>query len=292
MTNSNDFTTTAATTSDQRIIGTAAGVPFIAVPPSTRRPDAPVVAVWHLLDPPATEVAMAAALPLGGVDAWRIYFGLPLTGARLPECGFDELMRRGYEDAVRLLHGPTVTGAAEEFPAAYAELTERLGFGDGPLALVGGSAGAGVAGLVLVEGRIPVSAAVLISPMVDLRLAVAAAERRFGVTYAWTPEAEAIADRLDIAARADAITDTHGQPAILSILGADDDIEFHDAAAGVRDALARSYADPNRLALEVVAGMGHAFAEAPGIDAAPQTSDAVEVDRLARAWLRRHLPGG
>lgn len=289
MTNNTD--NTDSMTSDQRITGTAAGVPFIAVPPSTRRPDAPVVAIWHLLDPPATEVAMAAAAPLAGVDAWRIYFGLPYTGARLPEGGFDELMRRGYEDAVRLLHGPIVGEAADEFPAAYAELAERLGFGDGPLGVVGGSAGAGVAGLVLVEGRIPVSAAVLISPLLDLRLAVAAAERRYGVTYTWTPAAEAIADRLDIAARAGAITSTHGQPAILSIVGADDDAEFHDAAAGLRDALAPAYRDRSRLALEVVAGMGHAFADDPGIDAAPQTREAAEVDRPAIAWLRRHLPG-
>jgi hypothetical protein len=287
MTNHTDSTST----SDQRVIGTAAGVPFIAVPPTTRRPDAPVVAIWHLLDPPSTEAAMAAALPLVGVNAWRIYLGLPLTGARLPEGGFDELMRRGYEDAVRLLHGPIVTGGAEEFPAAYAELAERFGFGEGPLAVVGGSAGAGVAGLVLVEGRIPVSAAVLISPLLDLRLAVAAAERRFGVTYPWTPEGEAIADRLDIAGRAGAIASTHGHPAILSIVGADDDAEFHEAAAGVRDALACVAPDPERLGIEVVSGMGHAFAEAPGVDAAPQTRDAIEVDRLASVWLRRHVPG-
>jgi hypothetical protein len=96
---------------------------------------------------------------------------------------------------------------------------------------------------------------------------------------------------LDIAARADTIISTHGEAAILAIVGADDDVEFHESAAGLRDALAGAYTDPTRLGIEVVAGMGHAFAEAPGVDAAPQTPDAVEVDRLTTAWLRRYLPG-
>jgi hypothetical protein len=289
MTNTDQVSTDAL---DRPAAGTAAGVPFIVVPPRTRRTGAPVVVVWHLMDPPGTEVAMAAALPLRGLDAWRVYLGLPLTGARLPEGGAEELMRRGYEDAVRLLQGPSVGGAADEFPAAYAELVARFGFGDGPLAVVGGSAGAGVAGLVMVEGRIPVSAAVLISPLVDLRAAVAAGERRYGLTYTWTPESDAIADRLDIVGRAGAIARSHGEPAILSIVGADDDAAFHDAAVALRDALAPAFTDPGRLAVNVVAGMGHAIAEPPGIEAAPQTAQAAEVDRLATAWLQRYLPGG
>jgi hypothetical protein len=52
------------------------------------------VVAWHLLDSPRTEAALAAAVPLAGLDAWRIYFGLPLSGARLPEGGYPELQRR------------------------------------------------------------------------------------------------------------------------------------------------------------------------------------------------------
>jgi hypothetical protein len=37
---------------------------------------------WHLMDAPRSEAAMAAAVPLDGLDAWRVYFGLPDTGAR------------------------------------------------------------------------------------------------------------------------------------------------------------------------------------------------------------------
>jgi hypothetical protein len=39
----------------------------------------------------------------------------------------------------------------------------------------------------------------------------------------------------------------------------------------------------------VVAGMGHALAEEPGVEAAPQTPAAAEVDRLASEWLGDHL---
>ena len=88
------------------ITGEAAGVPFVALEPAGgARPDAPVVVAWHLLDAPRTERAFAAALPLDGLDAWRFYLGLPKTGARLPAGGLDEVMRLGYEDAVRHLHG-------------------------------------------------------------------------------------------------------------------------------------------------------------------------------------------
>jgi hypothetical protein len=65
--------------------GTAGSVPWLATPPITARPDAPIVLIWHLMDSPRTETAMAAALPLDGVDAWRVYLGLPLLGTRLPK---------------------------------------------------------------------------------------------------------------------------------------------------------------------------------------------------------------
>ena len=39
--------------------GTAAGVPYVALPPTTGRADAPLVVAWHLLDPPRTPEAFA-----------------------------------------------------------------------------------------------------------------------------------------------------------------------------------------------------------------------------------------
>ncbi|EFC85747.1 hypothetical protein [Parafrankia sp. EUN1f] len=62
------------------VVDVAAGVPFVAVPPDGgARPESPTVLAWHLLDAPRTERAFASALPLQGLDAWRVYFGLPLS---------------------------------------------------------------------------------------------------------------------------------------------------------------------------------------------------------------------
>jgi hypothetical protein len=277
------------------VIGTAAGVPFLAVPPPAGgHASAPVVVAWHLMDPPRTEAAFAAALPLDGLGAWRIYLGLPMCGKRMPAGGPDELMRLGYEDAVLNLQGPIALQGASEFPAAFEALRERLGLGDGPLALVGGSMGSAVAQLVLAEtgpaAGILAAAAVLISPIAQLRPAVDATGRRFGATYPWGSAALELADRMDFAARAAEIA-RHGEPAVRSIVGADDDPEgFLHPAERVRDALLEHVHDPARADVVVVPGMGHALAEEPGVDPAPQTAAAAEVNRHAVEWLRMHLP--
>ena len=121
------------------------GVPFVVVPPEHERPESPVVVAWHLADPPRSETAMAAALPLAGLDAWRVYLGLPMHSSRSIDP--DEYMRLAYEDAVVNHFGPITAQARAEFPAAYAELADRFGF-SGPLALLGGSLGSAVAQLV------------------------------------------------------------------------------------------------------------------------------------------------
>lgn len=272
------------------ITGVAAGVPFLAVPPLTGpRRSAPVVAAWHLMDAPRTESAFAAALPLTGLDAWRIYLGLPLSGSRLPDGGLEELGRLGYEDAVLNLQGPVTAQAAEEFGPALAELRARLDLGDGPVGLLGGSAGAAVALLVLAEAPVAVSAAVLVSPLVRLRPAVEALAGRYGFTYAWSDSSLAVARRLDLVARAGELA-RHGEPAVLLVVGEDDDAEgFRAPADGLREQLAGRYADPGRVELVVVPGMAHALADEPGIEAAPQTPHAAQVDRHATAWLQRHL---
>jgi len=278
-------------TSPAAITGTAAGVPFLAVPPATTGNDTtPIIVAWHMLDAPRTEAAFAAALPLQGLDAWRIYLGLPLSGARLPEGGIEALMQLGFEDAVLNLHGPISTQAAAEFPTALAALRTRLNLpAAGPLGLVGGSIGAATALLVITEGELHVSAAVLISPLLQLRPAIEAMSRQFGVIYPWSPLSEAIANRLDFVARADAIT-----PAILTIVGADDDQDgFLQPAHAFRDALAARASSPasspDRAALVSIKGMGHALAEEPGMEPAPQLPTAAEVDRHAVDWFHHHL---
>jgi dienelactone hydrolase len=264
--------------------GRAAGVPFVAVPPSGGpRPSAPVVVAWHLLDAPRTEAAFAAALPLRGLDAWRIYLGLPLSGSRLPAGGLEELQRLGYEDAVLKLYEPVARGAAEEFGRAFEQLRRELELDAGPIGVMGGSIGAAAAELVIAEGAVDVDAAVLVSPVVQLRRTVEAIERQFdGFTYAWSDEAGAAADRLDFVARADEIAPT----AVLLVVGAQDDRGFLEAAEELVSALTRRGA-----AAEVVTvpDMTHALAEEPGMDPAPQTPHAAAVDRHAVAWFQRHL---
>lgn len=266
------------TTSAGPITGRAAGVPFHAVPPAGGvRPDAPVVLAWHLLDAPRTETAFAAALPLRDLDAWRVYLGLPMSGSRLPAGGYEELMALGYEDAVLRMHGPIVDQATEEFGRALPELRERLSLADGPLGVMGGSIGAAVAALVMAECDVTVRSAVLVSPVVQLRRAVEAGERTFGVPYHWSEESRRVAERLDFVARADDIARHRAD--VLLVVGADDDTAFVESAGALRDALG------SRAALNVVPGMGHALAEEPGTDAAPQTPQARQVDRLAASWF-------
>lgn len=277
------------------VTGTAGGVPFLAFPPPIPRPSVPVVVGWHLMDPPRTEAAFAAALPLRGLNAWRVYLGLPMCGARLPAGGVEELTQRGYQDAVLNLQGPIASQAAQEFPAALDELRARLGLGDGPLGLFGGLMGAAVAQLVLVEtapaAGLTVQAAVLVSPLTRLRPAVDALGRRFGVQYPWGPESLDVAHRLDFAARADEFASA-GQPAVRLVVGADDDNEgFLRPAEQLRSALTTAYADPARVDLIVVPAMAHALAEEPGVDPAPQSAAAATVDRHAVHWFTDHLPG-
>lgn len=264
------------------VTGTAAGVPFLAMPPAGDRTGAPVVIAWHLLNAPRNEVAFAAALPLDGLDAWRIYLGLPRTGQRLPAGGIEEFMRLGYTDAVRNLQVPIPIEAAAEFPAAFAALRARLGFGDGPVGLVGGSAGSAAAQLVLAGGAGPkVDAAVLISPIHELKEVVDAVGRSFDMAYPWDTETLAMVAELDFVARADEIAASGA--AVRIIVGADDDV------AGFQEPAARMHAALPGSDLVTVDGMEHALAAEPGDEPAPQLPAAKRVDALAVDWLRAHL---
>src|SRR3981189_62451 len=68
----------------QPITGTAAGVPFTALPPAvTIDGPVPLLVTWHMMDAPCTNAAFAAALPMNRVPGWRVLLGMPLCGARM-----------------------------------------------------------------------------------------------------------------------------------------------------------------------------------------------------------------
>jgi pimeloyl-ACP methyl ester carboxylesterase len=265
----------------------AAGVPYVVRPPHRGpRADAPVVVAYHLLDPPRTETAFAAAVPLDGLDAWKIYFGLPMSGARLPAGGRDEVWRLVMEDAVLNVHRRVTLGALAEFPDAYAAVRRKLGIDDDvPIGVMGGSMGGAVAQLVTAEGGIPARAAVLINPVVRFRATIDAVSARFGTSYQWSPESDAVAERIDFLRRADELSGT----AIRFVTGTDD---MPDA---ILDPVAQAVSELGRrggiVDWQSVPDMAHALAAEPGMEAAPQTPHAAQVDRLAVEWFQRHLKG-
>jgi hypothetical protein len=259
----------------------AAGVPYVLEPPSSGRADAPLVIAWHLMDAPRTERAFAAALPLAGLDAWKLYPGLPLCGDRFP--GEDALMAQMFAEPVRNGHGLINEQAVAELPVLLDELRATHGLGDGPVAVVGGSAGAGVAGGAVVGKAVEARAAVLISPLVQLRPVVDLLARQYGIDYTWTPESAAVADRMDLVWR----SHEFGATAVRCIVGADDDTEAFLYPAGRLRDMRREQGV--RADLRVVNDMGHALADEPGVEPAPQTDAARQVDAMTVEFLAQEL---
>ena len=276
--------------SKEEVTGLAGEVPFVALPPEGGRATAHVVVGWHLLDPPRTESAFATAMPLAGLDAWRIYLGLPMTGSRIPAGGSDEFLRLGYEDAVLNLYGPISDTAVREFEPAFADIRDQLGIAEGPIGVMGGSLGAAIALRVIAESDVAVQAGVLVSPMIRLRSVVQTMEGQYGVTYRWSAASESVADRLDFVARANEISHPDGGTAILLAVGEDDDVPgFRQPALEFREALAQRDDETARAEFVLVRGMSHALAEEPGVAPAPQTPHAAELDRRAVDWFHRYL---
>ncbi len=272
------------------ITGTAAGVPFTVLPPSAEvSGPAPVVVAWHMIDAPRTDAAFAAALPLAGVPAWRVYLGMPLCGARMVDGSMDAIVERARRDAVLAYADPFVRQAALEFPAALAELRERFGFDTARMAVAGGSLGGAVALTILATREIPVLAAALINPAVRARSLVSAVESMLEQSYPWTDEANQAADHLDFVARSGEIADREKQVPLLVVSGEDDLPAFHADAGDLVDALRGQYSVPGDLLLTRVPGLAHPLAEEPGIDPAPQLPIAKQVDDVVTEWLVRHL---
>jgi pimeloyl-ACP methyl ester carboxylesterase len=232
-----------------------------------------------LFDPGAPEdrAAFASRVPLPRISAWKAYLGLPLVGYRQPQGGVEEIARRQRSDYLLELLGPAVHGAVRDLPLVVSGLRRQFDLApDAPLGLVGVSAGGLAALLALADRPIPIAAAVIVAAAPDAEAAVAAAERAFEISYRWTAAGRACAKRLDIPARASEVA--RGNPAVLVVRGADDDVVSATAIDELQAALQEHYAStPGRLRFETPAGVGH------GID------DSGVVADLADEWLSEHL---
>jgi hypothetical protein len=213
--------------------GTAAGVPYTALAPDVDT-DALIV-TWHMLDAPRSNAAFAAALPLAGVPAWRVHFGMPYCGARMIDGSMAKGIELMREDPVLSYAAAFVQQAVSEFPAALAEVRSQLGIGDGFLGLLGGSLGGMVVLRNLALHEIPVNAAALVNPAIRVRSMITLIEGAFGLTYPWAAESTAAADLLDFVSHVDEVV--AAQAPLLLVSGEGDFPEFRVDAAELIAAL-------------------------------------------------------
>ncbi|OZM71105.1 alpha/beta hydrolase [Amycolatopsis antarctica] len=273
----------------QTITGTAAGVPFTALPPEgSADGSAPLIVTWHMLDAPRTDAAFAAALPLTGVPAWRVHLGMPMCGDRMVDGRVDAVVDLVREDALAAFLVPFTRQAAEEFPAALAALRDRLPVDEEPIGVLGASLGGAVALQVLATSDIPISAVALVNPAVRIRSAVGLAESLAGHAYRWTAESRRLADELDFVARA---ANFPAQPPLLLVSGEQDHPDLRADAAAMVDVLRERHAHPNLIELSTVPGLAHALADEPGLEPAPQSPAARAVDEILTRWFRRRFTG-
>ncbi|MEU0490518.1 alpha/beta hydrolase [Nocardiopsis sp. NPDC006139] len=271
------------------ITGTAAGVPFTALPPSggnTGR--APLIVTWHMLDAPRTNAAFAAALPMAGVPAWRVHLGLPLCGSRMVDGRLDRHLELAREDILLAYLGPIVHQAVEEFPAALAELRRQLPIDDQPISILGASLGGAVALRVLTAPPSPIGAVALVNPAVRVSAAVELLATGLGQPYGWTAESRRVADELDFVGRAESLT---GEPPLLLVSGENDHPALREDAISLVGVLRERYAHPCDIELATVPGLAHPLADEPGLEPVPQSPAAVAVDEVLTRWFLRGFDG-
>ncbi|MEV6558376.1 prolyl oligopeptidase family serine peptidase [Nocardia sp. NPDC051756] len=257
------------------IIGTAAGVPFTALPPAGDGP-APLIITWHMLDAPRTDTAFAAALPMHDLPAWRVHLGMPMCGARMVNGTTDAVVELITKDPLMLFLSPFVRQATEEFPAALASIREQLPIDDGPIGILGASLGGAVALRVLAETDTPLFAAALVNAAVRTRSVV----DLFPGPYPYDAESERAVNDLDFVAKADAIT---GRAPLLVISG---ELDHPALRADASDLVA---AVGEGAELLTIPDLAHPLADEPGLEPAPQSPQARAVDAELTAWFSRQL---
>ncbi|MDL4818289.1 prolyl oligopeptidase family serine peptidase [Actinomadura opuntiae] len=262
--------------------GTAAGVAYVALPPTavdaTASGPTLLLVAWPGFDPPRTAAALAAAIPMTGVPVWRVHLDLP--GRSPGGLGSGAILEN---DAIEA-YGRAVEQAATGLPAALAEIRRDLALPDGPVALAGFSAGGAAALLAVARGEVAVSAAAVVAPVVAPARAARAVERRAGRDRAWSDPAQALADRLDLGALAGDIA-ARDVPLLL-VGGARDRVVPAGEVTAFRDVLQRRGAGSVEA---TTFRMGHALAAEPGTEARPPITDAVRVDGVLTDWFRERL---
>jgi pimeloyl-ACP methyl ester carboxylesterase len=269
--------------SSEPITGTAAGVPFTALPPEGTGGPAPLIVTWHMLDAPRTDAAFAAALPMAGVPAWRVHLGMPMCGERMVDGRLDAVLELARRDAVTDFLAAFTHQAAAEFPAALAALRDRFPVDRGPVGLLGASLGGAVALRVLTTSEVPVRAVALVNPAVRIRSVVPLVEGLAGHPYRWTPQADRAADELDFVARA---ADLATPPPLLLVSGERDHPALRADAAALVDVLRGRSAEVD---LVDVPDLAHPLADEPGLAPAAQLPSARAVDDILTGWFRRRL---
>ncbi|WUH99189.1 hypothetical protein OHR68_37715 [Spirillospora sp. NBC_00431] len=265
--------------------GVAAGDAYVALPPTavdaTASGPTRLIVAWPGFDPPRTASALAAAIPMTGVPVWRVYLDLP--GHSPGGLGSGAIL----ETETIETYCAAVENAVERLPAALADIRRDLGLPDdpdGPVGLAGFSAGGAAALLAVARDAVPVSAVALVAPVVAPSRAARAVEKRSGRDRAWTEEAAALADRLDLGSLAG---DLAGRDvATLLIGGAKDRVVPAREITSLRDLLRRHDAGPVESA---TFRMGHALAAEPGTEARPPITEAVRVDGVLTDWFRERL---
>jgi dienelactone hydrolase len=262
------------------ITGTAAGVPFTALPPADDNDAAaPLIVTWHMLDAPRSNAAFAAALPMNDVPAWRVHLGMPMCGARMVDGSMEAGLELIRKDVLMCFLHPFVQQATAEFPAALASIRAQLPVDDGPIGVLGGSLGGAVALRILADTEIPVFAGAVVNAAIRMRSVVGL----FPGDYPYDTESEKAVDSLDFVAKAGSIA---GRAPLLVVSGELD----HPALRA--DAVHLVDASGERSELLSIPGLAHPLADEPGIEPAPQLPLARDVDTGLTSWFRRHLAEG
>jgi dienelactone hydrolase len=262
----------------------ANGVPFVALRPE-EAPGRAVVIAWHGGDPPRKEEALAAAVPMRALPAWRIYLGMPLYGQRKPAGGFEEIMRRGTEDAVTLIFHPSIGGAVAELPEALADIRRQLGIDAGlPVGLFGFSQGGAAALVQTSRGNLPIKAVATFGAVVDMASLVDGLAGFFGITYEWTDARRALAEELSTSSKAAQLA-ASGAPILLAV-GDQDPYPMREPIAQLAAAIKQAGGTAEE---RIVPGVPHRLTDEPGEEPAEQSAAARAVDEIVTDWFRRHL---